>query len=129
MKLQSFDFPKITARARCLNVVDGDTLDLEVDLGFKLKFTSRFRLLGIDTPELRSKDAQERAKAQLARDALKELVFSETYCQWPLLVTIDKDPDNFGRYLASIMIMESEDRMQGVASILLERGLAVPYEK
>ena len=39
-------------RARVVNVVDGDTLDLETDLGFRITFLQRYRLYGVDTPEL-----------------------------------------------------------------------------
>ena len=53
-------------------VVDGDTIDVVIDLGFDISFTSRVRLAGIDTPESRTKDLQEKAlgiesKAYLAK--------------------------------------------------------------
>jgi endonuclease YncB( thermonuclease family) len=41
-------------------VVDGDTLDLDLDLGFSLVLRQRVRLLGLDAPEIRSKDAAEK---------------------------------------------------------------------
>ena len=43
------------------NVVDGDTIDVVIDLGFDISFTSRVRLAGIDTPESRTKDLAEKA--------------------------------------------------------------------
>jgi micrococcal nuclease len=43
------------------NVVDGDTIDVVIDLGFDISFTSRVRLAGIDTPESRTKDKVEKA--------------------------------------------------------------------
>jgi micrococcal nuclease len=43
------------------NVVDGDTIDVVIDLGFDISFTSRVRLAGIDTPESRTKDKAEKA--------------------------------------------------------------------
>jgi micrococcal nuclease len=42
-------------------VVDGDTIDVEIDLGFDISFSSRVRLAGIDTPESRTKDLAEKA--------------------------------------------------------------------
>ena len=42
-----------------LKVVDGDTIDVVIDLGFDISFTSRVRLAGIDTPESRTTDARE----------------------------------------------------------------------
>lgn len=43
------------------NVVDGDTIDVEIDLGFDISFSSRVRLAGIDTPESRTKDLAEKS--------------------------------------------------------------------
>jgi len=44
-----------------IKVVDGDTIDVVIDLGFDISFTSRVRLAGIDTPESRTKDLTEKA--------------------------------------------------------------------
>jgi micrococcal nuclease len=62
-------------------VVDGDTIDVEIDLGFDISFSSRVRLAGIDTPESRTTDKMEKAlgleaKAYLKReiDAAKTVV-------------------------------------------------------
>ena len=44
-----------------INVVDGDTIDVVIDLGFDISFTSRVRLAGIDTPESRTSDKAEKA--------------------------------------------------------------------
>jgi micrococcal nuclease len=44
-----------------IKVVDGDTIDVVIDLGFDISFTSRVRLAGIDTPESRTKDLAEKA--------------------------------------------------------------------
>ena len=60
---------------RCVidRVVDGDTVDVWVDLGFKLKSCQRIRLEGIDTPELRSSDPDERVRAKAAKVRVEEL--------------------------------------------------------
>lgn len=42
-------------------VVDGDTIDVDIDLGFNISYTQRVRLAGIDTPESRTKDLREKA--------------------------------------------------------------------
>ena len=47
-----------------VKVVDGDTLDLDLDLGFSLVLRQRVRLCGLDTPEIRSKDPAEKARGQ-----------------------------------------------------------------
>jgi len=45
---------------KVLKIVDGDTIDVDIDLGFDISFTSRVRLAGIDTPESRTTDKMER---------------------------------------------------------------------
>ena len=54
------------------NVVDGDTIDVEIDLGFDISFSSRVRLAGIDTPESRTKDLKEKALGLEAKEYLKK---------------------------------------------------------
>jgi micrococcal nuclease len=52
-------------------VVDGDTIDVDIDLGFDISFSSRVRLAGIDTPESRTTDKVEKALGLEAKDYLK----------------------------------------------------------
>ena len=54
------------------NVVDGDTIDVLIDLGFDILFASRVRLAGIDTPESRTKDLAEKALGLEAKEYLKK---------------------------------------------------------
>jgi micrococcal nuclease len=54
------------------NVVDGDTIDVLIDLGFDILFQSRVRLAGIDTPESRTKDLAEKALGLEAKEYLKK---------------------------------------------------------
>ncbi len=54
------------------NVVDGDTIDVTIDLGFDILFSSRVRLAGIDTPESRTKDLKEKALGLEAKEYLKK---------------------------------------------------------
>ena len=54
------------------NVVDGDTIDVIIDLGFDILFASRVRLAGIDTPESRTKDLNEKALGLEAKEYLKK---------------------------------------------------------
>jgi micrococcal nuclease len=54
------------------NVVDGDTIDVLIDLGFDILFASRVRLAGIDTPESRTKDLDEKALGLEAKEYLKK---------------------------------------------------------
>jgi micrococcal nuclease len=54
------------------NVVDGDTIDVLIDLGFDILFASRVRLAGIDTPESRTKDLAEKALGLESKEYLKK---------------------------------------------------------
>jgi micrococcal nuclease len=54
------------------NVVDGDTIDVVIDLGFDILFASRVRLAGIDTPESRTKDLKEKKLGLESKEYLKK---------------------------------------------------------
>ena len=100
-------------------VVDGDTVDVDVDLGFGTwRCSERIRLYGVDTPECRTRDAQEKAAGLLAKKFVQDaLHVGGTY----MLQT--KEKGKFGRFLGVIFI-------QGSASInaaLISENLAVPY--
>lgn len=104
---------------------DGDTVDVVLDLGFDTLRRIRLRLLGLDTSEMRSKDAEKKAKAVKARDRVRELlpVGSDVivHCRKPA------DDDKYGRYLAEIIAVNGDVRVN-VNEALLSEGLAVPYD-
>ena len=54
-------------QAKVRRVVDGDTLDLDIDLGFHITLSERVRLMGIDTPETRSRDPIEKSSGLIAK--------------------------------------------------------------
>ena len=56
------------------NVVDGDTIDVEIDLGFSISFSSRVRLAGIDTPESRTSDKAEKVLGLESKEYLKSKI-------------------------------------------------------
>ena len=55
-------------------IVDGDTIDVDIDLGFDISFSSRVRLAGIDTPESRTADKAEKALGMEAKAYLKHAI-------------------------------------------------------
>ena len=55
-------------------IVDGDTIDVDIDLGFSISFTSRVRLAGIDTPESRTRDLLEKKLGLEAKAYLKNAI-------------------------------------------------------
>jgi micrococcal nuclease len=105
--------------ATLIKVVDGDTVDLCVDLGFDIKFNMRVRLNGIDTPELNSPDPGQRILATLAKDHLANLLSKAVV----LTVNTHKDKkEKYGRYLADIMA-DGVD----VVKDMLDTQHGVPY--
>ena len=57
-------------------IVDGDTIDVDIDLGFNISFAQRVRLAGIDTPESRTKDAREKALGLEVKNKVKSAIDS-----------------------------------------------------
>lgn len=88
-------------KAKCFNVVDGDTVDVDIDLGFRSSRVERLRLLYIDTPEMNSKIESERLAAQAA----KQFTFSKIFGK-EIRIRTHKS-DSFGRWLAEVYYQET----------------------
>ena len=108
-------------RATIRRVVDGDTVDVTLDLGFNILYNSRIRLLGIDTPESRTRDLEEKARGLAAKDRVKELcpVGSSV-----ILKTTKDGRGKFGRILGEIFV---SGIVQSINQLLVEEGHAVEY--
>jgi len=85
--------------ARVLNVIDGDTVDLMIDLGFDIHHKIRVRLYGVNTPESRTKDAAEKEMGLKAKSFTKDWLDRH---QWVFVNTIPDKNDKYGRILAKI---------------------------
>jgi micrococcal nuclease len=117
-------------RAQCVKVVDGDTVDLLVDVGFHAFRRERFRLYGIDTPELHAKTVEDREKALKAAEYVRSVlhpmgIFVEG--DYNLRILTFKDPDNFGRWLAEIYYQDDKKEEHHLNGELLELGYAKPF--
>lgn len=106
-------------RALVQSVYDGDTIRVDIDLGLSIKVNASCRLLGIDTPEIRTKSASEKKLAYKARDRLREMVLN----QWVTLHSVAK-PDKYGRLLVKVW----SDEFGYVNGLLLDEGLARAYD-
>lgn len=82
-----------------LNVVDGDTIDLMVDLGFSIHHKIRVRLYGVNTPESRTKDAAEKEMGLKAKDFTKDWL---TNHKTVFIKTVVDKNEKYGRVLAEI---------------------------
>jgi micrococcal nuclease len=111
-------------RAKILKVLDGDTVDIDLDLGFNIVLSNqRVRMAGIDTPESRTTNAEEKVRGQLSKKKLAEKLPVGSYViietQKP-----DSNDDKFGRILG-IFILEDGTR---VNEWLIKNNYAVPYK-
>jgi micrococcal nuclease len=84
------------------NVVDGDTIDVIIDLGFDILFASRVRLAGIDTPESRTKDKAEKVLGLESKEYLKKYLKDAK----PVVIKTEKmnSTEKFGRILGWLYI-------------------------
>ncbi len=89
-----------------LRVVDGDTIDVDIDLGFDISFTSRVRLAGIDTPESRTTDKKEKVLGLEVKQRLKDILSKSS----SVVIRTEK-PDStekYGRILGWLFIDGAE---------------------
>lgn len=113
-------------KCKILRVVDGDTVDIDIDLGFGMwMHKERVRMMGIDTPESRTRDKVEKAFGLAAKTKLKELLPIGSI--QILKTEIDKSGEDkkgkFGRILGDFIT----DDNRRCTDILIEEGHAVAY--
>lgn len=104
-------------RAHCYRVVDGDTYDVAVDLGFNIYHKVRLRLKGVDTPEIYGANASEDGKR--AYEHVKELLENKD-CQ---VTTYKALPNTYNRYEADVSVLVDSVPVD-MAAYLVENGYA-----
>jgi micrococcal nuclease len=110
-----------TYQATILRIVDGDTVDVDIDLGFSVWLKKqRVRMMGIDTPESRTRDKEEKVRGLLSKKKLAELCPVGSIVQ--LMTAKDKNKGKFGRILGTLVV-DGVD----VNQWLIENNYAVPY--
>ena len=100
-------------------VVDGDTIDVVLDLGFSVLYKSRVRLFGIDTPESRTRNKDEKARGKMASKYLEDAVNSGDVV---IRTELKDSRGKFGRVLGTV-IVDGVDINQAMC----KAHLAVPY--
>jgi micrococcal nuclease len=103
--------------SRVEKVIDGDTVRLDIDLGFTVHWKSNCRLYGINTPELNSKDPEKKMKALEAKQFLIDNLTEQ-------VIIHSRELDKYGRPLVDIYV---EGRL--INDELIENGLAENYMK
>ena len=110
-------------KVKVLRIVDGDTVDVDIELGFGIVLTDeRVRIVGIDTPESRTSNKVEKIFGLASKNRLKQLLEKEA-----VLITFDdKNGEDmkgkFGRVLGDFKCGDKT-----VSQVLIEEGHAVPY--
>jgi len=111
-------------QCKIVRVVDGDTVDVDIDLGFDIVLRDqRIRLYGIDTPESRTSDKEEKKYGLYAKNYLKSALGKTG------VIRTKKDGrGKFGRILGEFIIYDAEtDSYRSVNAMMIEKHIAVEY--
>ncbi len=106
-------------RAKVVDVYDGDTCRVDIDLGFNISIKrEKIRLSGINAPELRGKEREEGLRS---RNYLRELILGKE-----IYLETEKDrKGKYGRYLGTIWVKDENDKYFNVNEKLVKEGYAV----
>jgi micrococcal nuclease len=103
-------------------VVDGDTIDAYIDLGFDVSIKKRVRFMGINTPESRTRDLEEKAKGLAAKARVKQLLEG---CGNIKLKS--HGVGKYGRLFIDIVDGQEKMTLESVNELLIKEGHAVEY--
>jgi micrococcal nuclease len=103
-------------------IVDGDTIDVDIDLGFDISFSSRVRLAGIDTPESRTSDKMEKALGLESKAYLKHAIDSAK----SVVIKTEKldSSEKYGRILGWVFLDGSD---KSINQEMIDKGYAWGY--
>ena len=110
-------------KAKILKVVDGDTVEIDLDLGFNIILANqKVRMAGVDTPESRTTNKEEKPRGMLSKKKLAEKL---PVGSWVTIETLksDNNDDKFGRILG-VFILDDGTRLN---QWLIDNNYAVPY--
>jgi micrococcal nuclease len=108
-------------KAKVIKIIDGDTVDVDIDLGFSVTLAKqRIRLYGIDTPESRTRDKEEKVRGLLS----KEFVISKSPVG-SYITLVSHGKGKFGRILGEIY--EADNDLVSINQQLCDKAYAVPY--
>ena len=111
-------------KCKVVRVVDGDTVDVDIDLGFGVWLRKeRVRIMGIDTPESRTRDKVEKAFGLASKAKLKELLKNGAILKTQVSKKGEDMKGKFGRILGDFIL--EDDRK--VTEVLIKEGHAVAY--
>lgn len=110
-----------TYRCKIVKIIDGDTVDVDIDLGFGMWIhNERVRLNGIDAPESRTSDKIEKKFGMAAKARVQELLPVGEH----FVITTQLSNEKYGRTLGNFLL---DGVYSTVSGLLIEEGYAVPY--
>ena len=108
-------------KATVVKVIDGDTIDVDIKLGFDVVLSKqRVRLYGIDTPESRTRNKEEKIRGLLSKEYLRDNCYVGS-----VIRLASKERGKFGRILG--IIYKDDDDEVSINDKMIEEGYAVPY--
>ena len=114
-------------KCKLVKVVDGDTIDVDIDLGFGVwMHKERVRMYGIDTPESRTKDLEEKKYGLMSKEFVKSMMPIGSI--QTLRTAKYDDKGKFGRILGEFIVYDSkEDHLASLKDIMIRECLGVEY--
>ena len=113
-----------------LKVVDGDTIDAAIDLGFDISLTKRIRLAGVDTPESRTIDLKEKTLGLEVKEWLKKKLEGQT--DVIVKTELPDSTEKYGRILGHLFIGDKEvsavNKKKSVNQQMIDEGYAWEYD-
>jgi micrococcal nuclease len=118
---------KYIYKAKLDRVVDGDTVDALIDVGFNIWFKKRIRFMGLDTWESRTRDLEEKKLGKLAKERTRQLL--EEVSSKPGYFRIKSHGlGKYGRVLGEIFVMDKDGKQWNVNQTLISEGHAYVYD-
>lgn len=116
-------------RAKINRVVDGDTVDVDIELGFGIVLSDeRVRIMGIDTPESRTSDKVEKLFGLAAKNRLKSLLGKTAVLKTQVAKDGEDMKGKFGRILGDFEVYDAnKDAWRPATDIMIEEGHCVAY--
>ena len=111
-------------KCKVKRVVDGDTMDVILDLGFDVHHAVRVRMAGIDTPESRTRDKDEKARGKLSKAFLKESIKGKKII---LKTKIKDSKGKFGRVIAEVWAEFEKGSLRNINELMIKECYAVKY--
>jgi len=118
---------KYIYRAKLDRVVDGDTVDALIDVGFDIWFKKRIRFMGLDTWESRTRDLEEKKLGKLAKERTRQLL-EDVSSKSGYFRLKSHGLGKYGRVLGELFIMDTDGKQWNVNETLIAEGHAYVYD-